>query len=217
MTVPSSRNYYAKGFGLPTDLVGAKRHLKDNPSLLGDKMFYIGLYSSVMDNDLVWVKMIVEQGKTHLPSERRKGMLSFSGWLQSAIATEHDQMIEYLLCELLDHGIYEDNFEELLVSSVNHSEYKVLDALLAYNTEQLDVTEAYFQACCAATDYNDCLMYSKILPLVAHKDWVELEEYLDERSLTKEQHLLEEHQCWIQRKNLQQNVSGGSDDTPRKL
>lgn len=217
MTVPSSRNYFAQRFGLPTDVVSAKRHLKENPSLLDDKMFYIGLYNSVMDNDLGWVKMIVENGKKHLPPERRKGMLSFSGWLQSAIANEYECMIDYLLYELLDHGVDESNFDELLVYSVNHSEHKVIQALLQYGPQNFDARDTYFEACCAATEYDDAVMYRQILPLVVSNDWNELETFLLERSLVKEHQIFEEHKSVLQRQLLQDHLTGGMDDTPRKI
>lgn len=217
MTVPRSRDYYTKKFGMPTDIASAKRHIKNNTYFLDDKMFYWGLYGSVMENDFGWVKMIVEQGKNHLPPERRKGMLSFSGWLQSAIANECEQMIDYLLYELLEHGVDENNFDELLVYSVNHSEHKVIDALLQYGPQHFDASDTYFQSCCAATEYNDAVMYRKILPLVVSKDWNELETFLLERSLVKEHEILEEHKSMVQRQILRQHLQNGSEDAPRKL
>lgn len=217
MTVPSSRNYFANRFGLPTDIGSAKRHLKENTSLLDDKMFYIGLYSSVMDNDLGWVKMIVEHGKKHLPPERRNGMLSFSGWLQSAIANEYDNMVDYLLYELLEQGIDEGNFDELLVYSVSHSEHKVMEALLQYAPHNFDPSETYFEACCAATEYDDAVMYTQILPLVVSNNWSKLEDFLLERSLVKEHQIFEEHKSGVQRELLHRHLDGGMDDTPRKL
>lgn len=217
MTVPRSRDYYTKKFGMPTDIASAKRHIQNNTSVLNDKMFYWGVYGSVMENDFGWVKMIVEQGKNHLPPERRKGMLSFSGWLQSAIANECEQMIDYLLYELLDHGVDENNFGELLVYSVSHSEHKVIDALLQYGPQHFDASETYFESCCAATEYDDAVMYQKILPLVVSNDWDELEAYLLQRSLKREHKIFQEHKSAVQRQMLQKHLLGGMDDAPRKM
>lgn len=217
MTVPRSRDYYTKKFGMPTDIANAKRHIKTNPSFLEDKTFYLGLYSSIMDDDLKWVKMIVEQGKNHLPPERRKGMLSFSGWLQLAITNEHEHLTDYLLNELLNDGIDEDNFEELWVHSVNYSEHKVLHALLHYGVHNLDANDSYFEACCAATEHEDTQMYQIILPLVVSTDWDALENYLLERSLVNEHTILQQHKSTVQRQKLQECLPNGVEDTLRKI
>lgn len=144
-------------------------------------------------------------------------MLSFSGWLQSAIANECEQMIDYLLYELLDHGVDENNFGESLVYSVSHSEHKVIDALLQYGSPHFDASETYFESCCAATEYDDAVMYQKILPLVFSNDWDELEAYLLERSLKSEYEIFQEHKSAVQRQMLQKHLLGGMDDAPRKM
>jgi len=218
MTVPSSRKIYASRFGLPLDLRGAQRYLKENPHMLEQKPLYVCLYNSVEDNDVSWVKMIVTQGKNHLPLERRSGMLSFAGWLQSAITNEHDQLIDYLLQEFLSHGVDEPNFEDLLLHSISCNEHTVVDALLAENTQHLNCDYVYFEACCAAMEYENNEMYTKILPLVSPHDWPELELFLEGRkSLERELQAFLIHKCAVQRKTLLQETIGGTDDVARKM
>lgn len=143
-------------------------------------------------------------------------MLSFSGWLQLAVINEHEHLTDYLLNGLLNRSVDEDNCEELLMQSVIFSEYKVLDALY-YSVNHLDVSNCYLEACCAATEYDDAVMYQTILPLVVSNDWDELEAYLLERSLNCEHQIFQQHKSSIQRQLLHNHLQDGIDDAPRKL
>lgn len=176
------------------------------------------VYNSVEDNDVSWVKMIVTQGKNHLQLERRSGMLSFAGWLQSAITNEHDQLIDYLLQEFLSHGVDKSSFEDLLVHSISYNEHTVVDALLAENIQPLNCDYVYLEACCAAMEYENPEMYTKILPLVSPHDWPELELFLEGRkSLERELQAFLTHKCLVQRNTLLQETIGGTDDVARKM
>lgn len=141
-------------------------------------------------------------------------MLSFNGWIEETIINQNEHVTDDLLNELLDYGVPEHNFDEILTHNVNRSEHKVLNAAFCLHW---DTTDSYFQACCDATEHNDETMYQIILPLVVSCDWGALENYLLERSLFGEYQLLQEHKSRVQRATLQKNLSCEKDDPPRKI
>lgn len=140
-------------------------------------------------------------------------MLYFDGWLKLVISKEHEDNTDCLLDENFSES---HNFEQFFTHNVNSIEGNFLDYL--YHTiGNLNVRNTYLEACFAATECDNMVIYRTILPLVVANDWDELETYLLERSLISENQILQEHKSSIQRKILYTHLQTGQDDAPGKL